>query len=165
MTAFLTSILATVVLVGGFFWYARQRPPGKRLTWGEAFVAAALVFLTALMVYGVVPDKWLRWADGELKWRSDKIGIPLGPFYKPLHDWLGIGSNGVWAPNGLKFFGVGKIILTAEVLRDIIATVIYGVGLGLHGYMWLWWQKRGKKAEKPALEKTSAYGRPLVRGS
>jgi hypothetical protein len=165
VTAFVTSVVATMILVGGFFWYAGKRPPGTRLTWGEAFVAAALVFLGALMIYGVVPDKWLRWAEGELKWRSDKIGIPLGPFYRPLHDWLGIGSQGRWAPNGLKFFGGGKIVLTAEVLRDAIASAIYGVGLGLHFYMWLWWQKRGKKAERPALAKTSAYGRPLVRGS
>jgi hypothetical protein len=165
VTAFVTSIVATLIIFGAVFWYAGKRPPGQRLTWGEAYLAAAVVFLTALMAYGVIPDRWLRWADGELKWRSDKIGIPLGPFYHPLHDWLGIGSRGVWAPNGVKFGGAGRVTLTAQILRDVIATVIYGVGLGAHATLWLWWQRRGKKAEKPALEKTSAYGRPLVRGS
>jgi hypothetical protein len=165
VTAFFASVVITLVIFGGFLRYAQKRPPGARLSWGEAFAAAAFVFILLLLVYGVIPNFWLKWADGELKWRSDKIGIPLGPFYQPLHDWLGIGSQGVWAPHGIKFGGAGKVTLTAQVLRDVVATAIYGVGLGAQIGLWVWWQRRGKKAEQPAIEKTSAYGRPLVRGS
>ena len=45
---------------------------------GEAMIAGTFVFGLMLMFYGVVPDRWLRLADGELKWRSDKFGIPVG---------------------------------------------------------------------------------------
>ncbi len=165
MTAFVTSIIVTLLLTGVLVFEGFRRPPGSRLTWGEGFVAAFFIFFLLLMVYGVVPDRWLRWADGELKWRSDKIGIPLGPFYHPLHNWLGIGSKGVLAPNGMKFFGRGKVILTAQDVRDVLATAIYGVGLGGHIVMWKWWQDRGKKPVPAAVEKVSAYGRPLVRSS
>ena len=103
VTAFLTSIVVTVLLFGAVIYMARKRPPGTRLTWGEAFIAGAFIFLLFLMIYGVVPDRFLRWADGELKWRTDKIGIPMGPLYGPLHNLLGIGSHGVIAPNGIKF--------------------------------------------------------------
>ena len=140
------------------------RPPGTPLTWGEAFLAALFIFALLLMIYGVVPDRWLRWADGDLKWRSDKVGIPVGGigiarwhlFHKPYLLW----------PKGISFaaHSRGKVKITAQVLRDIIATVIYGIGLVGQIVMWLWWQRRGKKAagERPALT-TSAYGRPLVR--
>ena len=164
MTAFLTSIIVTLVLTGVVFWEAKRRPPGSRLSWGEAILAAWLVFFLFLMAYGVVPDRWLRWADGELKWRPDKIGIPLGPFGHWLYQHMGIGSKkNLLAPNGVKFGGRGKITINAQDLRDVVATAIYGVFIGMHAGMWLWWQKRGKKAEKAEVEPVSAYGRPLVR--
>jgi hypothetical protein len=58
--------------------------------------------------------------------------------------------------------GRGKIIISAQILRDAIAALIYVVALGAHVKGWLWWQARGKrKIDTPEL--TSAYGRPLVR--
>jgi len=164
VTAFVLSIIVTLLLTGIVIYEGYRRPPGSRLTWGEGFVAGFFIFFLFLMVYGVVPDRWLRWADGELKWRSDKIGIPLGPFYTPLHNLLGIGTKGVLAPNGIKFFDRGKVTITAQDVRDVLATLIYGVGLAGHIVMWRWWQQRGKKPAV-AVEKVSAYGRPLVRSS
>jgi hypothetical protein len=165
VTAFIFSIVVTVLLAGIIVKAAKSRPVGTPLSWGEAFVAGVFIFLLLLMIYGVVPDRWLRWADGELKWRSDKIGIPMGPFGHFLHDQFGIGSHGVIAPNGIKFFGRGKIVISAKVLEDVVATMIYGVALVGQIVMWRWWQLRGKRAEQPAIEKKSAYGRPLVRGT
>jgi hypothetical protein len=166
VTAFLFSIVVSVLLAGAVVWEAKRRPPGSRLTWGEAFLAGLFIFGLLLMIYGVVPDRWLRYADSELKWRTDKIGIPMGPMGHFLHDNLGIGnSKNVIAPNGIKFFGHGKITISAHVIEDLIATVIYGVGLVGHVIMIMWWQNRGKKPRTAALEKTSAYGRPLVRSS
>jgi hypothetical protein len=133
---------------------AKRRQPGQPLTWGEAFVSATFLFGLMLMIYGIVPDQWLRWADGGLKWRSDKIGIPTGPLPFKHH---------LLFEHGVSFFGRGRIMLTAQVLRDIVATLIYVVFLVAQCAAWLWWQKRGKKAaQQPAIE-TSAYGRPLVR--
>jgi hypothetical protein len=165
LVAFLASIVVTAVMVGVVVHQGRTRPPGTPLTWGEAFMAALFLFGLLLMIYGVVPDRWLRWADGELKWRSDKVGIPVGG--------LGVGHwhlFGMEKPYLLFSKGIyvgksrGKIKITAQDVRDIVAVAIYAVGLVGQVLMWLWWQRRGQKpAEaRPALT-TSAYGRPLVR--
>lgn len=166
MTAFFTSIVVTVLLTGLVVREARRRPPGAKLTWGEAFIAGLFVFGLLLMAYGVVPDRWLRFADSELKWRTDKVGIPMGPAGHFLHNVLGIGnSKNVIAPNGIKFGGGGKVIISANVIEAFIAVGLYGVGLVSHVLVFLWWQRRGKKPPQPAIEQTSAYGRPLVRAT
>jgi nicotinamide riboside transporter PnuC len=156
MVSFIASLIVTGVLIAILARYAKRRVPGTPLTWGEAFVAAAFMFALMLMIYGVVPDQWLRWADGGLKWRSDKIGIPTGPL-----PFIG-GKKHLLFPNGVNFFGRGRIIITAQVLRDVIAAGIYIVFLVLQIIGWLWWQNRGKKPAQPAIT-TSAYGRPLLR--
>jgi hypothetical protein len=173
VTALLTSIVATAAMFGIIVYVGRHRSPGTPLTWGEAFVAAVFVFAFLLLIYGVLPNQWLQYADSKLKWRSDKIGIPMGPLhYLPNvpneHQtgkvlwFIPVAKNCLW-PNGVTFFGRGKIIVTAQVLRDVIAAVLYIVLLGGQGFAWSWWQKRGQK--KPAMAElpTSAYGRPLVR--
>jgi len=165
VTAFYTSVVVTLLLMGAIIRVGRKRPPGTRLTWGEAFAAALFGFGMLLMIYGVIPDRFLKWADGELKWRSDKIGIPLGPFGHYLHSWFGVGTHNLLWHNGIKFGGGGKINFTAQDMRDLIATVIYGVGLGGQIGIWIWWNGRGKKAAQSAIEASSAYGRPLVRST
>ena len=164
MTAFFASVVILAVMVGAVVLVGKRRPVGKPVTWGEAFVAAVWVFGILLMIYGVVPDRWLRWADGELRWRSDAIGIPTGPIKH--FDWwfIKIDKHVLW-PKGLTFMGRGRVLISKQVIRDIIASLFYVVfGLG-QIWMWFWWQNRGKgKPATPELE-TSAYGRPLVRGS
>jgi hypothetical protein len=165
VAGFVTSVIVTLLLFGVVIFEARRRPPGSHLSWGEALAAGLFIFGMLLMIYGVVPDRFLKWADGDLKWRSDKIGIPLGPFGHYLHEWFGIGTNNLLWHNGIKFGGRGKIVFTAQDMRDIIATLIYGIALGAQIGLWLWWQRRGRKADRAALEQSSAYGRPLVRGT
>jgi hypothetical protein len=155
MVSFVASLIVTGILVAIVVRFAKRRAPGTPLTWGEAFVAAVFLFALMLMIYGVVPDQWLRWADGGLKWRSDKQGIPMGPL--PFG-----GKNHLILEEGLKFGDRGRIIITAQVLRDIVAAGIYVVFLVLQIIGWLWWQNRGKKPARPAIE-TSRYGRPLLR--
>jgi hypothetical protein len=144
------------------FRVARNRPVGTPLTWGEAFAAGLFVYVLLFMLYGVVPHQFLAWADSELKWRSDKIGIPLGPRGHALNGKLGV-KKGLLFPEGVPL-PHGHFIVTAQVLRDIIAAGLYIVFLLLQIKMWLWWQKRDKTAAATP-EITSAYGRPLVRGS
>jgi hypothetical protein len=162
VTAFIASLVLLAVMVGIVILVGRRRPRGTPLTWGEAFVAAVFTFGLLLMIYGIVPDRFLRWADGELRWRSDAIGIPLGPFGRWFH--VG-GKSNVFFGDGVTFFGRGKVIVSKQVIRDLIASTFYIVfGLG-HIFLWMWWQNRGAtKPGTPELE-TSAYGRPLVRGS
>jgi hypothetical protein len=165
LVAFITSLIVTAILIGVLMHFARTRPPGTPITWGEAFLAALFLFGLLLMLYGVVPDRWLRWADGELKWRSDKVGIPLGGLGIGHWHLFGMKKPYLLFKNGIYFgHSRAKIKITAQVVRDIIATVIYGIGLVGQVIMWLWWQRRGQKpaVEQPALT-TSAYGRPLVR--
>src|SRR5437762_10203610 len=128
MAAFIASLLITGVMVGIVLYAAKRRQPGQPLTWGEALLAGTFVLAVMLMIYGVVPDRWLRWADGDLKWRSDKIGIPLGPFGGPLKS-LGLKSkikSNLLFPNGVYFFGRGRLLVSAQVLRDLVETVLYG---------------------------------------
>jgi hypothetical protein len=163
LIAFLVSIFITVAMAGIVVWYAKNRPVDRPLTWGEAFIAGIFIFTLLLMIYGVVPDRWLRWADGDLKWRSDNIGIPMGVFVANARLGPFIVKHHRLFPEGITFFGRGKILVTAQVVRDIFVSIIYVItGLG-QIFFWKYWQERGKRAAAvPAIE-TSAYGRPLVR--
>ena len=170
MTAFVFSILGGIIIVAGVLFMARRRPPGQPLTWGEAFVAGAWVFLGFILAYGLIPHYWLDWADTGLAWRKDKVGIPMGPLGaiwdgkegKAL--WFIPVNEGVLWPRGITFFGRGRILLNAEHIRDVIGATIYIAMLAAQLVLWSFWQKRGKvakqRAEREALT-TSAYGRPL----
>ena len=139
MVALVFSVIATLVLSAVIPLYARRRPVGTPLTWGEAMVAAAYVFLLMFLIYGIVPHQWLTYAGNELGWRKDKIMLGWGEF-------------------------LGKALpftITYEAIMDIIATVIYGIGIGGQIALWMLWQNRGK--ERPKELPTSAYGRPLVK--
>jgi len=152
VVAFLMSLLLAAVLVVPIFWYAKRRPVGTPLTWGEAMVGAVYVFFLMFWIYGVVPHHWLTWADAELNWRPDRIWIgPNGQMVTPITGWT---ITLDWFP----------IAISAQVFRDIIATVIYGVFLGGQIWIWAWWQNRGKRAEaQGAIEPVSSYGRPLMK--
>lgn len=186
MTAFFFAIFLTIAATTGLYLWGKRRPVGASLSWGEAYAGGLFVLTYFVLIYGILPNQWLQWCDGPLKWRSDKIGIPLGP----LHHWrfslnvfgthiLGFTldllkngrryfgflpvDKGVLFPNGITFFGRGKLAFNAQDMRDIVAVMIYGVSIGLHLKGWLWWQKRGQAKPVTRELPTSAYGRPLVR--
>lgn len=149
MVALIAAVLIAAVLVGLMFPYRRRRPVGRFLSWGEAMVASVYVYFLFFWAYAVIPHLWLTWADNELKWRPDKMLFGPGEILKPQ-------SMGGWNP----------ITLNYQVLRDIVAVLIYVVALGLNIWLWSVWQNRGKKAaaQAAAAEITeSDYGRPLVR--
>lgn len=148
MVAFFASLIITVLMTLVVLRVGKRRPVGTPVTWGEAFIGATWMFGLLFMLYGVLPDRWLLWADNELGWRSDSFGIPT-PFGRLFE-------------GGLSFGGRGRIMISAQVIRDIIASAIYIIGLVLNFALWLRWQKRGDKPATPEIE-TSAYGRPLVR--
>lgn len=162
MVAFVVSLLISLGMTAVIVRVAKTRQVGTPVTWGEAFVAGVWVFTLLFMLYGVVPHQFLAWADNELEWRSDTIGIPLGPLGQLLNGSLGI-QEGRLFPEGVPLPN-GTFIVTAQVLRDVIASGLYIVFLVIQIKMWLWWQKRDKVKPDQA-ELTSAYGRPLVRGS
>ena len=135
-------VFSTLLLLAGtaaVVAYARRRPVGAGVTWGEAMAAATFVYLLMGLAYGIVPHQWLTFADNELGWRSDKI-----------------------------VYGPGDILTTAlpftvtyQVIRDIIAAGIYIVFLGAQIALWALWQGRGKVKQRELP--TSSFGRPLVK--
>lgn len=141
MAAFVSSVVITALMTAIAVLVARRRAPGTPLTWGEAFVAATYCFAVFILIYGIVPNEWLRWADNELQWRKDAYFISPG---SRLHK-------------------LTRIVVPKETLRDVIATVIYVVALGGHFWMWAWWQRRGKAKPGAAELERSAFGRPLLR--
>ena len=145
MVAFVTALLAVVLLTAGAMAYSKRRPVGAPLSWGEAMAASAFVFFVLFLAYGVLPHQWLQWADSQLGWRKDKILAGPAAITKK--------SIGIDIP----------ITISYETLRDAIAALIYIVGLGVQIALFAKWQNRGK--QKPKEIETSAFGRPLVRGS
>jgi hypothetical protein len=145
VVAFIASIIFTIAMTLLVVPVAKRRPVGTPLTWGEAMVAATWVFAILFLAYGVVPHQWLDWASNELKWRSDRQFHGLGGIVKSQ-------ASGGWFPFTIDY----------RHLMDIVATLIYGVFLGLQIALWMWWQKRGSKPASAEVE-VSGYGRPLVR--
>lgn len=135
MVAFISTLLVGFAGVAGVLLYGKRRPVGAPLSWGEAMAAAVFAMFLFLWWYGVIPHQWLTWAEGELSWRSDKL---------------------ILTPTGNQ-----PITFSYKHLADVIAVVIYGLGLTLHIALWAVWNDRGKK--KPAEIPSSRYGRPLVR--
>lgn len=138
MVAFVFALIATVAFSAVVPWYAKRRPVGTPLTWGEAMVGALFAFALMFLAWGIMPHQWLTYADNALQWRKDKI---------------------LFGPGDI----VGKLpfTVTYEAVRDVIAAGIYIVTLGGMIALWAIWQNRGQA--KPKELPTSAYGRPLVK--
>jgi len=161
--AFLLSLGTTIVLSAAAMLYGRRRQVGAPLTWGEAMAAATYVFFVIFLIYGVVPHQWLAWADSELGWRPDKIGIPAGPFgalFGSTDNTFFADEPNVFFPEGIPLAN-GHFVINAQAVRDVIAAGIYIVALGAQIALWAIWQNRGKA--KPKEIETSAFGRPLVK--
>lgn len=138
MVAFIFSLVALIVATAVVPLYARRRPPGTPLTWGEAMVAALFAFTVMFLAWGIMPHQWLSYADNALHWRKDKVLLGPGDVVAKL-----------------------PFTVTYETVRDLIAVVLYGITLVAMIVMWSVWQNRGKS--KPKELPTSAYGRPLVK--
>lgn len=141
-----TSLVVLSVLIAIVFYVADHRDPALKPTWGEAMVGATFIFFALFWAYGVVPHQWLQWADAKLGWRPDKVMF---------------GPGGIWGTEIWTGFDRFPIVIDKQKVRDLIAVVIYAVGLA--GVMWGFpaWQKRGEPTAE--VEAVSPYGRPLVR--
>jgi len=148
VVAFVGSLILSVAMTFSVLWFAKRRPTGSPLSWGEAMAAATYIFFVMFWVYGVVPHQWLTWADNELGWRSDAYLI--GPS----------------SSSTLPILQDSPINVSKQVIRDLVAVAIYGAFLTGHVALWAIWQGRSDAAvrKQQALEeRTTAYGRPLAR--
>jgi hypothetical protein len=149
MAAFVATLLIVIIGVGICQLVGRRRPVGTPLTWGEAFLASTFGFALMIVAYGVVPHQWLTFADNELLWRPDRV-------------LFGLSTAGIKFGDAAKGIGgSGRILVSYQALRDIVAATLYVVFLGTQMALWSRWQKRGRP--KAALEPTSRFGRPVIR--
>jgi hypothetical protein len=149
VAAFISSLVILLVGIGICFLVAKKRPKGTPLSWGEAFIGGTFVFALMIVGYGNVPHQWLDFADNELLWRPDRIV-------------LGLSSEGIKIGDAAKTMGgSGRVVVSYQAIRDIVAATIYIVLLALQIWLWSVWQKRG--TPKPEIEPTSRFGRPLIR--
>ena len=146
MVALVTSILVAVAMTAGVLAYAKRRPVGTPVTWGEAMLGATYVFFLAFLAYGVIPHQWLTLAENELSWRADRTVFGPGNILQPK-------SAGGWLP-----FDV-----TYRTISDSIAGAFYVVFLGAQIWLWGAWQGRDRSASKSTDIAKSAYGRPLIK--
>lgn len=148
MVDFIATLVVTALMVGVYHWYEKKARRNKKMTWGEAMIAATYVFAVFFWIYGVVPHFWLEWADKGLNWRADKL--VFGPF-----DIIKPQAEGGWLP----------FTITYLVVRDLIAVAIYTVILGANIWYWNHWQSRDARAEQidKQVDEPSEFGRPLVR--
>ena len=146
MVALVISILVAVVMTKGILAYAKRRPVGTPVTWGEAMLGAIYVFFLAFLAYGVIPHQWLTLAENELSWRADRTVFGPGNILQPK-------SAGGWLP-----FDV-----TYRTISDSIAGAFYVVFLGAQIWLWGAWQGRDRNASKGTDIVKSAYGRPLIK--
>ncbi|MDO8390483.1 MAG: hypothetical protein Q7V57_08345 [Actinomycetota bacterium] len=145
--AFLFSFLLTTIGALVVIPYAKRRPKGTPTSWGEAMLASVYVFGLMFVGFGIVPDKFIAHADGELGWSKNLIIYGPGDIFKPK----ALGGN--W-----------PFHMSYEAVRDIVVVVIHVWYFGLMIFLWGVWQKRGDG--KPSTElATSTFGRPLVKKS
>ena len=145
MVALVTSLFFTLLMSGLVVVYAKRRPAGKPVTWGEAMLGAAYVFFVWFIAFGIVPHQWLTLAENEWGWTADRLLFGPGDIVKPI-------AEGGWFP----------FTLTYRTVSDSIAAIFYIVFLGGMSALWAMWQTRGK-VKKGADVVKSTYGRPLVK--
>lgn len=145
MAALVTSIVITALMIAGVIEYGKRRPVDRQTSWGEAMLGSAFVFMLLLMVFGVVPDRWVRLTDNEWGWSVERMLFTEGQFID--------GNPITFPPMRMDLKKVSDVVV---VIQHIVALV----GLPL---LWLWWQKRDQK--KAVAEPVSDFGRPLVKGS
>jgi hypothetical protein len=143
--AFLFSFVLSTVMSLAPIWYAKRRPKGTPVSWGEAMLASVYVFGVMFLAFGVVPHQYIDYADKNLSW--NKSNLIYGPF-----DLLKPQSRGGGFPFDASY----------EAVRDTVVVLLHVYYFGLILFLWKVWQGRGDGKPSTAIA-TSTYGRPLVK--
>ena len=108
------------------------RPKTESQRWVSLTLATMGIWIAMIIVFAVVPSWWLYFADGTLKW-TDNFTVSLG---------------------------IRKIVLSKQVIRDLIVVAWYGVTLLAAGRMIGIWNKRNPRvlpADEAKREATGGY--------
>lgn len=137
MVALVVALIVTMLMTGMVVVYARIRPTDRPTTWGEAMIGAAFIFMLFIMLFGILPDQFIDYADNDLRWTNEKFLFTEASIMPFRMDY--------------------------QKLRDIIVVIEHLVALTAIPLVAIMWQKRGDQVSQPTP--TSDYGRPLVRGN
>jgi hypothetical protein len=108
------------------------QPKNESQRWVSLWLVAMGIFLAMIIVLAVIPSWWLYFADATLKW-TDNFTLSLG---------------------------IRKIVLSKQVIRDLLVVVWYGVALLVAGRLIGIWNKRNQKvlaADESKREATGGY--------
>ena len=119
-------------------WVANQR-----MTWARAGLAAFLVWIEFIIIFGIVPSEWLNLSQGPLEMTRQRIAFTIP-------SWLVLGN---------------EVSISWAAIKDAISGTYNLAVLGgviVFAYKIQGWGKTEPKAARAA--KSSTYGRPLTRG-
>lgn len=108
------------------------QPKNESQRWVSLFLVAMGIFVAMIIFLAVIPSWWLYFADATLKW-TDNFTLSLG---------------------------VRKIVLSKQVIRDLIVVVWYGVALLAAGRLIGIFNKRNPKVlgrDEGKREATGGY--------
>ncbi|HET9261126.1 MAG TPA: hypothetical protein VFP42_13465 [Acidimicrobiia bacterium] len=130
----------TMILIGAcFLWILNQK-----MTWARATVAGMITWLALVFFFGMVPSEWLNYAQTDLDWSGQRVAVTIPPL-------LVLGNT---------------VEISYSVIKDSISMGYHLVMLGFAAVLALQLQKikAGRPPSAAPVEKTSPYGRPLVKG-
>ena len=106
------------------------RPKDEGERWVRLTLITMGIWVAMFVTMAVIPSFWLYFADGTLKW-TGKFTVP---------------------------YGLGKLILPQQALRDVIVVLWYGVALAGFGLAVRAYNKRNPKTLPTGEEKREATG-------
>jgi hypothetical protein len=106
------------------------RPTNEGQRWVFLTLVTMGIFLAMIVFLAVIPSWWLYFADATLKW-TDNFTLPLG---------------------------IRKIVLSKQVIRDLIVVVWYGITLLAAGRLIGIYNQRNTKVLRPDEGKREATG-------
>ena len=106
------------------------RPTNESQRWVSLSLLTMGIFIAMIIFLAVIPSWWLYFADATLKW-TDNFTLSLG---------------------------IRKIVLSKQVIRDLIVVIWYGVALVAAGLMIGIYNRRNPKVLPPDESKREATG-------
>lgn len=132
-----------LLVLGAVFVFVLGRP----MTWAVASIAATIVWVELVIIFGMVPSEWLNFSQTDLDWSSQRFV----PGLDPIPPWLVLGN---------------EISISWAVVKDAVSGGYNTVMLAL-GIVFAYKVQdvySGKPDSASTAEVTSPYGRTLVKG-
>ena len=106
------------------------RPKDEGERWVRLVLLTMAIWVALFVTMAVIPSFWLYFADGTLKW-TGKFTVP---------------------------YGLGKLVLPMQAVRDVIVVLWYGVALAGFGLAIRAYNKRHPRTLPAGEEKREATG-------